>query len=140
MNALIVSIDFMKTNLQSFNRNLKIFLQQKFVAIQHQINSFISFEYNIIHSKYNKNYITFSSNHKKHLQMTINFKTSNIDFFALNLIITFEYFENDVININKYIIYRDVILFVQQIKRIVRISFENIVSRFHECFRNFAMQ
>ena len=35
MNVLIVSIDFMKTNMQSFNRNLKFFLQQKFVAIQH---------------------------------------------------------------------------------------------------------
>ena len=72
--------------------------------------------------------------------MTVDFKISNIDFFASNLIITFEYFANDVINVNKYIIYRDVILFVQQIKRNIRINFENIVSRFHECFRSFAMQ
>ena len=142
MNSLIVSIDFMKIEMRSFYRNLNDFFQQKFIErfIQNQINSFISFEYNATHSKFNRNHITFSSDHKKHLQMTINFKTSNIDFFVSSLIITSKYSTNDVINVNKYIVYRDVIFFVQQIKRIARISFENIVSRFHECFRDFAMQ
>ena len=142
MNSLIVSIDFMKIEMRSFYRNLNDFFQQKFIErfIQNQINSFISLEYNATHSKYNRNHITFSNDHKKHLQMTINFKTSNIDFFVSSLIIISEYFASDVINVNKYIIYRDVILFVQQIKRIVRINFENIVSRFYKCFRDFAMQ
>ena len=142
MNSLIVSIDFMKIEMRSFYRNLNDFFQQKFIErfIQNQINSFISFEYNVTHSKYNRNYITFSNDYKKHLQMTINFKTSNIDFFVSNLIITLKYSTDDVINVNKYIVYRDVIFFVQQIKRIARINFENIVSRFYECFRNFAMQ
>ena len=127
----------MQSSTNSFYKNLKIFVQRKFVTffLQYQIN--ISHEYNATRSKYNRNHITFSNNFKKHL--TINFKSSNIDFFVSNLIITFEYFANDVINVNKYIVYRDVIFFVQQIRRIVRFSFENIVSRFYECLRNFAM-
>ena len=142
MNSLIVFMNFMKLSMKSFNENLKNLMRQKFTEFfaRRQIDSSISSKYNTAHFEYNRNHITISNDHKKHLQMTINFKSSNIDFFVSSLIITFEYFENDVINVNKYIIYRDVILFVQQIKRIVRISFENIVSRFHECFRDFAMQ
>ena len=140
MNSLIVSIDFMKIEMRSFHRNLNDFFQQKFIErfIQNQINSFISLEYNAAHSEYNRNHTMSSNDSKKHL--AIDFKTSNIDFFVSSLIITFEYFANDVINVSKYIIYRDVILFVQQIRCIIRINFENIVSRLHECFRDFAMQ
>ena len=122
MSSLIVSIDFMRIEMRSFHRNLNDFFQQRFIerSIQNQISSSTSLEYNVAHSEYNRDHTMSSNDSKKHL--TVNFKTSNIDFFVSNLIITFEYSASDVINVSKYIIYRDVILFVQQIKRIARIN------------------
>lgn len=141
MSSLIVSVNFMRLSMKSFNRNLKNLMQQQqsvALSVENQINSSTSLEYNATNSKYNRDHTMSSNDSKKHL--TIDFKTSNIDFFVSNLIVTSEYSANDVINVNKYIIYRVVILFVQQIRRIARTSSEDIASRLHKCLRDFAMQ
>ena len=78
--------------------------------------------------------------HLQTMSVTKKFRASNLNFFNFNLFVTSEYPVDDVINSEKYTIYRDVTLFVQQIKRIARINVENIAFHLHECLRKSAMQ
>ena len=77
--------------------------------------------------------VAFSSPSTKsvHLQQKVNI--TDIELFFSNLKVTTKYSFDDVINVNKEIYYRDIIFFVQQVKRIARIK--NIVSYVHTYFR-----
>ena len=78
--------------------------------------------------------------HLQIISITSSFRAFDLNFFNFNFFITSKYFVVNVINNKKYIIYRDVTLFVQQIKRIVRINVKDIVFHLHECLKKSTMQ
>ena len=64
------------------------------------------------------------------------FKSSDINYFHLNL--SNEHKANDyVIVSNKNIIFRNIYMFVQQVKRII--NAKNVSNRLHLCLRNSVM-
>ena len=64
------------------------------------------------------------------------FKLFDINYFHFNL--SNEHEENDYIIVsNKNTIFRDVYMFMQQVKRVV--SVKNVLSRLYLCLRNFVM-
>ena len=66
-------------------------------------------------------------------------KLFNIKLFHFNLKIINEYLVDDILNNDKKIIYRDVLLFAQQIRRVNRIK-SWIEFYIHTCFRDAIMQ
>ena len=137
MNSVLASIGSMQASMDSFNRNLKVLVQRESATLPLQHQTSTPHEYNAARSGYNRDHTTPSNGPKKHL--AVDFKASDIGFFAPGLAITSEYPAGDVINVSKYTVYRDVVLFVQQVRRIARSSPEDIASRLHECLRGPAM-
>ena len=139
----MISLQNSISNMQNFMNELlinqKFFIQSNRSA-KHQIsNTFFTSS----NRHQNEIFQSLKSSKFQHLQVmsiTTKFRTFDVNFFNLNFYITSKYFAENVVNNEKYIIYRDVILFVQQIKRIVRINVENIVFHLHECLKKFVMQ
>ena len=66
-------------------------------------------------------------------------KLSDIGLFHPNLKVTSEYPAGDILSSGKEVIYRDVMLFVQQVRRVGRTK-PGIAPYIHTCFRGAAMQ
>ena len=125
----------MNDSLIDINASLK-FLKQEFVQKQMHFKNIFSqsenyYNQHVFLNQRRFNLVSFSSIKSIHLQQKVN--VTDIELFFFNLKITAKYLFDDVINVSKEIYYRDVIFFVLQIKRIVRIK--NIVSYVHICFR-----
>ena len=141
MIIIQISLNKIQNIMQKFDNKSK-FQSIKHMNIRKTYQTFHAF---FTSSNKHQNEIVQSSKFSKfqYLQImfvTKKFKTSNLNFFNFNFFVTSKYSTDDVINNEKYIIYRDVTLFVQQIKRIVRINVENIVFHLHECLKKSAMQ
>ena len=125
----------MNDSLIDINASLK-FLKQEFVQKQVHFKNIFSqsenyYNQHVFLNQRRFNFASSSSIKSAHLQQKVN--VTDIELFFSNLKITTKYFFDDVINVSKKVYYRDVIFFVQQIKRIVRTK--NIVSYVHICFR-----
>ena len=126
----------MNDSLIDINASLKS-LRQEFAQKQMHFKNIFSqsenyYNQHVFSNQRRFNFFSFSSSIKSaHLQQKINI--TDIELFFSNLKITTKYSFDDVINVSKKVYYRDVIFFVQQIKRIARIK--NIILYVYTCFR-----